>query len=77
MGAEGYNVESKTAAINPFLSCASFLNFVEHLFQMPKKDKYHDQVRNAIEKDGWTITHDPLYFKIGRKEVFIDLERKG
>lgn len=40
---------------------------------MPKKDKYHDQVRTALEKDGWTITHDPLNFKIGKKELFIDL----
>ena len=24
------------------------------------KDLYHDAVRNALEKDGWTITHDPL-----------------
>lgn len=40
---------------------------------MPRKDKYHDQVRAALEKDGWDITHDPLYFKIGKKEVFIDL----
>lgn len=24
------------------------------------KDLYHNAVRNALIKDGWTITHDPL-----------------
>ena len=24
------------------------------------KDIYHNHVRTALEKDGWTITHDPL-----------------
>ncbi len=24
------------------------------------KDIFHDVVRHALEKDGWTITHDPL-----------------
>ncbi|MGH9842233.1 MAG: element excision factor XisH family protein [Blastocatellia bacterium] len=27
---------------------------------MAAKDIYHDHVRKALEKDGWTITHDPL-----------------
>ncbi len=26
---------------------------------MAAKDKYHQQVRHALEKEGWTITHDP------------------
>ena len=26
---------------------------------MPAKDKYHHQVRRALEKEGWIITHDP------------------
>ena len=25
------------------------------------RDKYHYQVREALMKDGWTITHDPYY----------------
>lgn len=40
---------------------------------MPAKDIYHDTVRNALEKDGWTITKDPLTIKIGERELFIDL----
>ncbi|MCP5029653.1 MAG: fatty-acid synthase, partial [Actinomycetia bacterium] len=27
---------------------------------MPAKDLYHDVVKNALVKDGWEITHDPL-----------------
>ncbi len=27
---------------------------------MPRKDTYHDDVRVALEKDGWTITDDPM-----------------
>jgi len=27
---------------------------------MSRKDTFHDIVRRALEKDGWTITHDPL-----------------
>ena len=26
-----------------------------------------------MENDGWTITHDPYYFKVGSKEIYIDL----
>lgn len=37
------------------------------------RDKYHFDVRMALEKEGWTITHDPLYLKSGRLESFIDL----
>jgi XisH protein len=28
------------------------------------KDFYHDNVRQALEKDGWHITHDPYKAKI-------------
>lgn len=40
---------------------------------MPAKDIYHDCVKNALIKDGWLITHDPLSLKIGKKDIFIDL----
>jgi hypothetical protein len=40
---------------------------------VPQKDLYHDAVRNALIKDGWTITHDPLYLPLGRRKVIIDL----
>jgi hypothetical protein len=39
---------------------------------MPAKDIYHDVVRNALLKDGWTITHDPFTLTVGQKDVFVD-----
>lgn len=40
---------------------------------MARKDAYHDVVKSALEKDGWTITHDPLYLAVSSVEAFIDL----
>ncbi len=40
---------------------------------MPAKDLYHDNVRHALVKDGWTITHDPYTLTFGQKSVFVDL----
>ena len=40
---------------------------------MPKKDKYHDAVKTALEKDGWNITHDPMILQWGSKDVYVDL----
>ncbi len=37
------------------------------------KDKYHIQVREALENDGWTITHDPLQLSYGVSKVEVDL----
>lgn len=40
---------------------------------MPAKDIYHEAIKMALIKDGWTITHDPLFIKYGTSELFIDL----
>ncbi|NJK73781.1 MAG: fatty-acid synthase [Richelia sp. CSU_2_1] len=40
------------------------------------KDIYHDNVRNALEKDGWIITDDPLTLQYGSRSVFVDLGAK-
>ena len=40
---------------------------------MPARDRYHDQVKNALTKDGWTITDDPLHVKWGKKDMYVDL----
>ena len=40
---------------------------------MAAKDKFHDAVKNALVKDGWMITHDPLELEIGEVSVSIDL----
>jgi XisH protein len=37
------------------------------------KDKYHYQVKEALEKEGWTITHDPFKIMIGQRRGYIDL----
>ncbi len=40
---------------------------------MPARDKFHDVVRNALIKDGWIITDDPLTLKFGKTDLFVDL----
>ena len=41
---------------------------------MPARDYYHDIVCHALQKDGWTITHDPYRIKLARgKNLFVDL----
>ena len=40
------------------------------------KDTYHNNVRAALEKDGWTITDDPLTLQFGSRGVFVDLGAK-
>jgi len=41
---------------------------------MPAKDIFHDKVRRALEKDGWTITDDPYSLKWDdNKNLFVDL----
>jgi XisH protein len=37
------------------------------------KDKYHDLVRSALEKEGWLITHDPYKILLGKRRGYIDL----
>lgn len=36
------------------------------------KDFYHDNVREALEKDGWVITHDPYRVKVDEIGYEID-----
>ena len=40
---------------------------------MPARDIYHNCVKNALIKDGWTITHDPLRLSWGSKDMYVDL----
>jgi len=37
------------------------------------RDIFHDAVKQALEKAGWRITHDPLSLQIGGVEMYIDL----
>src|SRR5262249_7066708 len=40
---------------------------------MPRKDVYHNVVREALIADGWTITHDPLALSYGGRDLYVDL----
>ena len=42
-------------------------------FDNVRKDKFHEAVKNALIKDGWTITADPLQIKMGEIDAYIDL----
>lgn len=37
------------------------------------RDVFHDAVKQALEKDGWTITDDPLFFRFEGRNIFMDL----
>lgn len=37
------------------------------------QDVYHSVVRTALERDGWTITDDPLTLEFGSTSVYVDL----
>jgi XisH protein len=41
---------------------------------MAAKDRFHDVVKIALEKEGWKITHDPLTLKVDAvTDLHIDL----
>ncbi len=40
---------------------------------MPQRDAIHDLVKQAITKDGWTITDDPYVISYGERFLFVDL----
>jgi hypothetical protein len=40
---------------------------------MPSKDIIHEAVKNALIKDGWTITADPYTIKYEEIKLFADL----
>jgi hypothetical protein len=40
---------------------------------MPALDRYHQAVHNALVKDGWQVTDNPLTLKVGVDRIHIDL----
>lgn len=40
---------------------------------MPARDRFHDTVKTALVKDGWTVTHDPLRLRWGTRDLYVDL----
>ena len=37
------------------------------------RDKFHQEVKTALQGEGWLITDDPLYVKIGNIPMLIDM----
>ena len=40
---------------------------------MPAKDIYHENMKKALTKDGWTVTHEQMHLKWGAKDMYVDL----
>ena len=40
---------------------------------MPRKDNFHELVKQSLIQTGWSITDDPLYLSIGNVNIQIDL----
>lgn len=40
---------------------------------MATRDIYHETVKTALTKDGWTITHDPFPLVYGTRHLYADL----
>ena len=40
---------------------------------MPSKDKFHNIVKHSLQKEGWTITADPLYLEVSGVDMYVDL----
>ena len=40
---------------------------------MSRRDFDHDTVSRALQKDGWTITSDPLTLEYGGRNLYVDL----
>lgn len=40
---------------------------------MPAKDIFHDNVKNALLKDAWSVTDEQFYIRSGGVEIYIDI----
>lgn len=43
---------------------------------MSAKDAYHDTLRRALVKDGWTITDDPYRLVWAKRDFYVDLAER-
>ncbi len=43
------------------------------LGEIVAKDKFHHAVKNALIKEKWAITDDPLFLQFGGVDLFVDL----
>jgi hypothetical protein len=44
---------------------------------MPQRDVFHELVKRALSRDGWTITHDPYPLEFGESRLYVDLAAEG
>jgi hypothetical protein len=40
---------------------------------MPQRDRYHEQIKTALMKAGWIITHDPYTINFEGDIAYVDL----
>ena len=40
---------------------------------MPARNIHHSAVLQALQADGWTVTHDPLLIPYGDRRLFVDV----
>lgn len=40
---------------------------------MPQRDQIHEQVKQALTKNGWQVTDDPFVISYGERFLFVDL----
>lgn len=43
---------------------------------MPRRDLFHETVVAGLEREGWTITDDPLRLVYGGRNLYVDLGAK-
>ena len=44
---------------------------------MPNKDRYHDTVKRALQKDGWVVTGEQIRITYGDRNLWVDLRAEN
>lgn len=52
---------------------AKYHSLLDISIKITAKDKFHDAVKNALIKEGWMITNDPLFIQFGGVDLYVDL----
>lgn len=55
------------------MSIEIYSNKAIKVYTMPRYDLYHEQVKQALIKDGWTITDDPFLVEYKGMKLYADL----
>ncbi len=50
-----------------------YINNALKVYTMPRYDLYHEEVKQALVKDGWTITDDPFLVEYKGMKLYADL----